>query len=195
MMASAIDIVGGEDGLKKEILLATSSASKLTGAPAEVNLSIGVDEEQSYKCAFIPVAVSLEGEFESVYAHLLPPEDIQLHAPTIKRSQPTRQVLVAAGSSIRNEWQQGQPLPLGYDRYTQTQFGNRDFMINAVLYLTDDKGWLALREKEITLRLINDQRARESRIMAQVVSIVVPLLLLALTGGIVLIIRKKKYIR
>ena len=195
MMASAIDIVGGEDGLKKEILLATSSASKLTGAPAEVNLSIGVDEEQSYKYAFIPVAVSLEGEFESVYAHLLPPEDIQLHAPTIKRSQPTRQVLVAAGSSIRNEWQQGQPLPLGYDRYTQTQFGNRDFMINAVLYLTDDEGWLALREKEITLRLINDQRARESRIMAQVVSIVVPLLLLALTGGIVLIIRKKKYIR
>lgn len=195
MMASAIDIVGGEDGLKKEILLATSSASKLTGAPAEVNLSIGVDEEQSYKYAFIPVAVSLEGEFESVYAHLLPPEDIQLHAPTIKRSQPTRQVLVAAGSSIRNEWQQGQPLPLGYDRYTQTQFGNRDFMINAVLYLTDDEGWLALREKEITLRLINDQRARESRIMAQVVSIVVPLLLLALTGGIVLIIRQKKYIR
>lgn len=195
MMASAIDIVGGEDGLKKEILLATSSASKLTGAPAEVNLSIGVDEEQSYKYAFIPVAVSLEGEFESVYAHLLPPEDIQLHAPTIKRSQPTRQVLVAAGSSIRNEWQQGQPLPLGYDRYTQTQFGNRDFMINVVLYLTDDEGWLALREKEITLRLINDQRARESRIMAQVVSIVVPLLLLALTGGIVLIIRKKKYIR
>lgn len=195
MMASAIDIVGGEDGLKKEILLATSSASKLTGAPAEVNLSIGVDEEQSYKYAFIPVAVSLEGEFESVYAHLLPPEDIQLHAPTIKRSQPTRQVLVAAGSSIRNEWQQGQPLPLGYDRYTQTQFGNRDFMINAVLYLTDDEGWLVLREKEITLRLINDQRARESRIMAQVVSIVVPLLLLALTGGIVLIIRKKKYIR
>ena len=194
-MASAVDLVGGEDGLKKEILLATSSASKLTGAPAEVNLSIGVDEEQSFKYAFIPVAVSLEGEFQSIYAHLLPPEGMHLHAPTIKRSKSTRQILVAAGSSIRNEWQKGQPLPLGYYRYTQTQFGNRDFMINAVLYLTDDEGWLALREKEITLRLLNDQRARQSRITAQVVSIIVPLLLLALTGGLLLILRKKKYIR
>jgi ABC-2 type transport system permease protein len=120
---------------------------------------------------------------------------MHLHAPTIKRSKSTRQILVAAGSSIRNEWQKGQPLPLGYDRYTQTQFGNRDFMINAVLYLTDDEGWLALREKEITLRLLNDQRARQSRITAQVVSIIVPLLLLALTGGLLLILRKKKYIR
>ena len=84
---------------------------------------------------------------------------------------------------------------MGYDRYTGTQFGNRDFMVNAVLYLTDDTGWMSLRQKEITLRLLNDQRAREQRIAAQVVSIVVPLLLLAMVGGIVLIIRKRRYIR
>lgn len=192
-MASAIDIVGGEDGIKKEILLATSSASKLTRTPAEINLGLGVDNEQSFQHAFIPVAVSLEGEFTSIYAHLLPPDSIQQNVPLLKKSKPTRQAIVAAGSTIRNEWHQGQPLPLGYDRYTQTQFGNRDFFINILLYLIDDEGWLKLRQKEITLRLINDQRARQSIFAAQIISIIFPLFLLGLTCLIMIIFRHNKY--
>jgi gliding-associated putative ABC transporter substrate-binding component GldG len=192
-MASAVDMVGGEDGLKKEVLLATSSASKLTGVPAKVDLSLGVDDEQSFAYAFIPVAVSVEGSFPSLYAHQMPPEELELHAPLLKQSKVTKQIVVAAGSTIRNEWQQGNPLPLGYDRYTQMQMGNRDFMVNAVLYLADDQGWMQLRQKTFTLRLINDQRARQARVQAQVVSIAIPLAMLALVGGIVILVRRKKY--
>ena len=137
----------------------------------------------------------MEGIFPSLYAHLLPPEEVTQHAPLLRESQPTKQILVAAGSTIRNEWQQGQPLPLGYDRYTQMQFGNRDFMVNAVLYLTDEEGWMQLREKEFTLRLINDQRAQQARIFAQFISIVIPLAILVIAGGIVIAIRRKKYTR
>lgn len=192
-MASCIDFVGGEDGLQKTTLLATSSNSKLTGTPATVDLSLFNGTESEFQYAFVPVAASIEGVFPSLYAHLLPPEDLQLHAPLRKTSEPTKQIVVAAGSTIRNEWQQGQPLPLGYDRYTQTQFGNRDFMVNAVLYLTDDTGWMALRQKQITLHLLNDQRAREERITAQVVSIIMPLTILAIIGIAVIGIRKKRY--
>ena len=193
-MASAIDIVGEDDGIRKEVLLATSSASRLTSAPAKVDLSMGSDSE-GFNQAFVPVAVSLEGVFPSIYAHLLPPEEVTLTTPLLRESKPTRQIVVAAGSTIRNDWQQGQPLPLGYDRYTQMQFGNRDFMVNAVLHLTDDQGWLQLRQKEFTLRLINDQRARQTRITAQVISIVIPLALLAIVGGAVLILRRKRYVK
>ena len=192
-MASAIEFVGGEDGLKKTTLLATSSNSKLTTTPAKVDLSLFNGAEQDFQYAFIPVAASIEGVFTSLFAHLLPPEDVELHAPLRKQSETTKQVVVAAGSTIRNEWQQGQPLPLGYDRYTQTQFGNRDFMVNAVLYLTDDTGWMSLRQKQITLRLINDQRAREARITAQVISIIIPLLILSLVGIGFTIVRRQKY--
>ena len=193
-MASAIDIVGEDDGIRKEVLLATSSASRLTRAPAKVDLSMGSDSE-GFNQAFVPVAVSLEGVFPSIYAHLLPPEEVTLTTPLLRESKPTRQIVVAAGSTIRNDWQQGQPLPLGYDRYTQMQFGNRDFMVNAVLHLTDDQGWLQLRQKEFTLRLINDQRARQTRIAAQVISIVIPLALLAIVGGAMLILRRKRYVK
>ena len=194
-MASAVELVGGEDGIRKEVLLATSSASKLTAVPAQVNLSMGVDDEQSYQYAYIPVAVSLEGEFSSLYAHLGAPESIVASAPTRKASVPTRQIVVAAGSAIRNEWQQNQPLPLGYDRYTKTQFGNRDFMLNAVLYLTDNEGWLQLRQKEITLRLLNDKRAQTARIQAQVISMVIPLAILGLLGGVIVLMKKRKYVK
>ena len=194
-MASAVELVGGEDGIRKEVLLATSSASKLTAVPAQVNLSMGVDNEQSYQYAYIPVAVSLEGEFSSLYAHLGAPESIVASAPTRKASVRTRQIVVAAGSAIRNEWQQNQPLPLGYDRYTKTQFGNRDFMLNAVLYLTDNEGWLQLRQKEITLRLLNDKRAQTARIQAQVMSMVIPLAILGLLGGVIVLMKKRKYVK
>jgi ABC-2 type transport system permease protein len=194
-MVSAVELVGGEDGIRKEVLLATSSASKITPVPAQVNLSMGVDDEHSYQYAFIPVAVSLEGEFSSLYAHLGAPESIVASAPTRKVSVPTRQIVVAAGSAIRNDWQHNQPLPLGYDRYTKTQFGNRDFMLNAVLYLTDNEGWLELRQKEITLRLINDQRAQKTRVKAQVMSMVIPLVILALLGIVVVAMKKQKYVK
>jgi ABC-2 type transport system permease protein len=194
-MASAVDLVGEEDGLHKEILLATSTASKMTAAPARVDLSLGVDDEQSFKYAFIPVAVSIEGSFQSLYAYQLPPEGIEQNASVKKQSKATKQIIVASGSIIRNEVQQGQPMPLGFDRYTNMQFGNRDFMINAVLYLTDDQGWMQLRKKDFSLRLINDQRAQQTHIMAQIISIVIPLALLALVGGIVAIIRRKQNIK
>lgn len=194
-MASCIDFVGGEDGIRKETLLATSSNSKITSTPAEVDLSLFEGSESAFQYAFIPVAASLEGVFPSLYAHLLPPEDVILHAPLRKQSEQTKQIVVAAGSTIRNEWQQGQPLPLGYDRYTQTQFGNRDFMVNAVLYLTDDTGWMALRQKQVTLRLLNDQRAREQRIGAQIVSIILPLIVLAAVAIVVIVVRRKRYMK
>lgn len=192
-MASTIEFVGGEDGIQKEVLLATSSNSRITGTPAQVDLGFDDANPEDYRYAYVPVAASMEGVFPSLFAHLLPPEEVVMHSPMRKHSEKTKQIVVASGSIIRNEWQQGQPLPLGYDRYTGTQFGNRDFMVNAVLYLADNTGWMGLRQKELTLRLINDQRAREKRITAQIVSIVAPLLLLVLIAGGVILIRKRRY--
>jgi hypothetical protein len=68
-------------------------------------------------------------------------------------------------------------------------------MLNAVLYLTDNEGWLELRQKEITLRLINDQRAQKMRIRAQVMSMVIPLAILGLLGGVIVVMKKRKYVK
>ena len=194
-MASSVEVVGENDGIRKEVLLATSTASKITSVPASVDLSLGVGDETSFQYAYIPIAVSLEGEFSSLYAYLGAPDSIKTNSSLLKKSVRTRQIVVAAGSVIRNEWQQNRPLPLGYDRYTQTQFGNGDFMLNAVLYLTDDEGWMQLRQKEVSLRLINDKRAQKARVKAQVVSIVIPLVLLLVVGSAIVVIKRRKNIK
>ena len=68
-------------------------------------------------------------------------------------------------------------------------------MLNAVLYLTDNEGWLQLRQKEITLRLLNDKRAQTARIQAQVISMVIPLAILGLLGGVIVLMKKRKYVK
>jgi hypothetical protein len=74
------------------------------------------------------------------------------------------------------------------------QFGNRDFAVNAVLDLADDNGLIALREKNITLRLLNDRRAHELRGAIQAISVATPLLLIGLLALSVGLIRRKRYI-
>lgn len=189
---SHVDAVGN-DSIQKEILLATSTASRVIGTPTEVDLGDINPDMSLFQWQFVPVSVALSGSFTSAFHHRMPPEGMSAHEQQ-SHSVPTKQIVVASGSVIRNEWQQG-PLPVGYDRYSGMVFGNRDFLTNAVLYLADDDGLIMLRQKSIALRLLNDRRAHEKRYIIQVVSIISPIALLALTGCFVMLIRKRKYIR
>ena len=190
---SPIDAVGGEDGIEKRVLLATSTASRVTATPGEVNLSDMNPDVKSFVYQYVPVAVSMEGVFASAYAHRMVPEGVLTNEGILKTGVKTRQVVIASGSVLLNEVQKNQALPMGYDRYSGMQFSNRDFITNAVLWLTDSEGLISLREKSVALQLLNDQRAHEKRAQVQAVSVSLPILILALIGGIVFVIRKRKY--
>lgn len=190
---SPIDAVGGEDGIDKRVLLATSTATKVTGTPAEVDLSDVNPDAADFKYQYVPVAVSLEGVFPSAYAHRMMPDGVESDEDIRKQSVKTRQVVIGCGNLLSNDLQKGQALPMGYDRYSGMQFSNRDLAVNAVLWLTDTDGLIALREKNVALRLLNDKRAHDERLQVQLVSTISPVAILALIGGIVWIIRKKKY--
>lgn len=188
-----IDAVGGEDGIEKRILLATSTASRVTATPGEVNLSDVNPDLNTFQYQYIPVAVSLEGKFNSAYAHRIIPEGVESDEPIRKSSVKTRQVVIGSGSILLNETQRSQPLPMGYDRYSGMQFSNRDLAVNTLLWMTDSEGLISLREKTVTMRLINDRRAHEQRTQIQLISTISPVALLALIGGLVYVIRKRKF--
>ena len=190
---SPIDAVGGADGIEKRVLLATSTASCLTATPGEVDLNDLNPDMTLFKYQYVPVAVSLEGAFCSAFAHRMVPEGIETDEPIRKSGVKTRQVVIGSGSVLVNEIQKGQALPMGYDRYSGIQFSNRDFVVNAILWLTDSEGLISLREKSVALRLLNDHRAHEQRTKVQLISTISPVAILALIGGIVYIIRKRKY--
>ena len=190
---SPIDAVGGEDGIEKRILLATSTASRVTAAPGEVDLNDMNPDIQTFVYQYVPVAVSMEGSFPSAFAHRMVPEGVDSDEPILKSSPRTRQIVIGSGSILLNETQRGQALPMGYDRYSQMQFSNRDFAVNALLWLTDSEGLIGLREKTVALRLINDKRAHDERAKVQAISTISPVAILALIGGIVFVARKRRY--
>ena len=190
---SPIDAVGGEDGIEKRVLLATSTASRVTATPGEVDLNDLNPDMAAFQYQYVPVAVSMEGVFPSAFAHRMIPEGIESDEPIRKTSAKTRQVVIGSGSILLNETQKGQVLPMGYDRYSGMQFSNRDFAANAMLWLTDSEGLISLREKSIALRLLNDKRAHEERQQVQAISTILPVAILAIIGGIVFVIRKRKY--
>lgn len=190
---SCLDMVGENENLRRDVLLATSNATHIISAPAAINVEEIELTPDYFNLAYVPVAVALDGVFPSLFAHRLMPQNITNAPAKLKESVPTKQIVMASGSFISNDIQDGQPLPVGYDRYTQTQFGNRDFFINALLYLTDDQGWINLRNKQLKIRLINKNIATNMRLPLQLINVGLPLLFLAIFGVVFFVIRRRVY--
>ncbi len=197
--ASSIDFVGEDLPVKKEILLVTSNSTHIQTTPSLVSMDIINVEKSGYffNTGNALVAASLDGIFPSVFTNRMIPEGVQTKEKTLTESKPTKMIVVADGSIIRNDVQgygeNTNIIPLGFDRYMNQQFGNKDFILNAVNYLTDDEGWMSLRSREIKLRLLNKPAIIGLRKFWQVSNVLLPLVFLGLFGVISYFVRKKRY--
>lgn len=194
--ASSIDTVG-TTGIRKTVLLKSSRYTKLVNAPARINLAmvnIRPDENQ-FKKSFQNVAVLLEGKFESLYKNRLPPNIAKDSAIGFKDSgKAAKMIVVSDGDIIKNHIDRnGQPMPLGYDVYTQKMYGNKNFILNCINWLCDDSGLMSARARDIKLRMLNKKKLKAERLKWQVINTSLPILLVVILGIILYFIRKKKY--
>ena len=198
--ASGIEIVGDTAGVRKEVLLITSNASHVHAAPTEIDVmgAINVEPKEYFTTQYVPVAVAMEGKFESIYKHRMAPAGVKA-GKIVDKSEPTRMVVVADGDIIRNDIEQHQEglmlVPLGYDRVTRQTHGNKDFIVNTMLYLTDDEGVMQLRNRRVDLRLLNRAVVESQRDMWMWVNTLLPIVLLAVFGGVFFWNRRKKYVK
>ena len=194
---SGIDLVGDNKQVKSQLLLATSDNTHIVGAPTTIDLSqkIKPNDKAYFNAGYVPVAVAMEGNFESDFANRMIPAGLTNTSPIRRQSLNTRQIVVADGGIIRNETTEkdSTTLPLGFDRYMNQQFGNKDFIQNAVLYLADNDGWMQLRSRTLKLRLLNKRITNEDRITWELINVLVPLGLLLIFGIGYQIQRKRKY--
>jgi len=190
--ASPIDTL--KNGIKKTILLSSSPSTKVEGTPKEINLSLVNQEPElsTYTAGEQPLAVLLEGKFESVYRNRLKPFE---NDGSLETGEESAMLVVSDGDIVKNQLQQGAPLELGFDRYTGTTYGNKEFLMNSVNYLLDDSGLIKIRSKEISIAFMDLREAEEDRLYWQIVNIAAPLLLLGLFAGTFILLRRRKYIR
>jgi gliding-associated putative ABC transporter substrate-binding component GldG len=197
--ASQIDTIA-TNKVKKTFLLKTSAYTKLVNAPSFISLDEvrRTPSRNEFNKSNQPIAVLLEGQFQSVYRNR-PVKNIMPGAETSYKalSVPTKMIVVADGKLIANDVRMTQKGPmitaLGFDKYTSQTFGNKDFIVNALNYLTDESGLISLRAKEFKLRVLNKTLIREERFKWQMINIVLPVLLIIGFGLYYNYSRKKKY--
>ena len=135
------------------------------------------------------MALLLEGEFPSLFENRVTPglmDGLQQLGITFKeRSVPTRMVVISDGDFIRNSVNRetGQYNPAGFNLFENYRFANREFIINTVEYLLDEKGVLDARSRDIKLRLLDGIRAEEEKLFWQALNIAFPLFAL-IAGGL-----------
>lgn len=194
---SSIDTVEAP-GVKKTVLLASSPYSRIVNAPALIDLEILRDEPdpRMYSSGPQPVALLLEGEFNSAYLFRLPPEIEQNEDLGFrKQSRPTRMVVIADGDIAKNQFHitQKYPLPLGFDQYTGQTFGNKELLMNIMNYLCDDSGLISIRSRELKLRLLDMTKLASERPLWQTVNVLLPILLIVGFGLVKYQLRRRKY--
>jgi ABC-2 type transport system permease protein len=102
-------------------------------------------------------------------------------------------IVISDGDIIRNDVTKGNPMPLGYDKFTRTTFGNKSFIQNAVDYLCDDSGLMSVRNKVIKLRLIDPNVLEKDNQLMKVTNAALPVLLVVIFGLVKSFMRRRKY--
>jgi len=143
----------------------------------------------------VPMAVLLQGKFKSVFTNRIPlliSEDIEISFKDT--SKYTEMIIIADGNIIRNDLSSGKAYPLGIDKYTGQEFGNKDFVMNCMDYLCDDSNLISVRSRELKIRLLDKTKISNNRIMLQVGNMGIPIAIILLIGFIRGVFRKRKYI-
>ena len=192
--ANGIEVL--KNDIKKTVLLQSSPYSKLIGTPVEVNLNMVSErtEQGEFKnTGNIPMAVLLEGKFHSVYQNRVMPFPEQSFQAVGKDN---KMIVVSDGDLIRNQLDKNfQPLELGYDKWTNKLYGNKEFLMNCVNYLLDDSGLINIRSKEVNLPLLDKEKVYASYTQTQWITVGLPIVVLAIFGFIFTFLRKRKYSR
>lgn len=194
--AASIDTTA-KSGIKKTVLLRSSPYSREAAAPVRVDLDVArrPPDPKMFNTGGHAMAVLVEGSFSSVFENRPGARKDVLNYK--ERTDYNRMIVVGDGDVIRNQRKKstGEIFPLGYDRYTNQQFGNKRFILNCMDYLLDDNGIIEIRAKEIKLRLLDKGKLRSDKSFWQFVNLGVPLMALVLFALVNNMVRKRKYAR
>ncbi|GHV36350.1 gliding motility-associated ABC transporter substrate-binding protein GldG [Bacteroidia bacterium] len=191
---SSIDTI--ENNIKKTILLSTTAYSHKVNLPTYIDFSFLREniDPRSFNGNSIPVALLLEGEFESPFRDNLSHGLEKINLPTITKSTENQMIVISDGDIIKNAYNfnENYPMPLGFDNYSKQTFDNKKLILNCVNYLCDGDRFLQLRAKSLKIRLLDRQKLQQERTNWAAVNCSVPSILVLLFAMIFLIYRRHR---
>lgn len=199
---SPIELTQGVDTLRGQVLLTTSAHARALSVPRLINLEEVRQpiSPQHMNLSYVPVGITLEGRFSSLYAHrpvstIAGGQQFEFR----ERGPAARMAIIADGSIARNDVRvrgaQTQVLPLGFDRFTQQTFGNKELLSNVAFYLAGFDDLLSLRGREVRVRILNQETIVQHRQRWQILNLLLPSILLLLVGAAWQLLRWWRYAR
>ena len=188
--ASPIDTL--RNNIKKIPLLVSSLLTQKIGTPNFIELTSIADKiiETDYQSGNQLFAVLLEGNFNSAYKNRVKPFQTNFYK---EQATNNKMIVIADGDIGKNQTLKEQPFDLNKDKWTGQQFGNKDFLLNAVDYLLDDTGIIHLRNKTLQINLLDKQKTSKERLFWQFLNVVLPLIVLFVFGIVFNFLRNRKY--
>ncbi len=193
--ASTLDTIAVPN-VRKTVILHTSPYYKVYNTPKMMSLQLLNEEpiSQDYHPSQA-MGVLLEGNFKSVFLNRPVPEGITEVYDVPAKSKTTKMIVIGDGNIFTNQVSKtdNMPFPLGFDRYSKQNYGNKALLLNIADYFTDDQHLIALRNKEIKERLLDKMLLRTEKTKWQVINAIFPLFLLILFATFQHYYRKHKY--
>jgi len=201
---NSIDTIEVE-GIKKTILLSSSSNAKTIATPALISGKENSNEPESdkFKKANIPVAVLLEGKFTSLFKNRVSQaitDSLEQYGVSFMQECITdnKIIVVADGDMVLNSISKNEPLPMGVNPLTvgsqyQYQFANATFLQNCLDYLLNPSNLSEAKAKDYTLRLLDSKKVTANKTMWQLITIALPIALVILFAFIFQWLHKRKY--
>lgn len=194
--ASSLDTVKA-DGVIKTPLIFSSDYSQILPAPARVAFA-DMDQQPDvarFDLKNMPLAYLLEGEFTSLYKNRFIPDGFA--KADFKESGKGKVVVIGDGDvfQAQTNLEDGAPLALGEDQFSQTTYANKLFLKNLVQYLSDPEGIIASRTRTFQIRPLNKMKIAQQKTFWQGLNVLAPVFVLLVLGGMVWWIRNNKYTR
>jgi len=191
---SSLDTVKAA-GVKKTPLIFSSDFSKRLSAPVRVAFQDAENQPvvEEFSLKNLPMAYLLEGEFTSLFKNRFIPEGFAKEK--FKDAGNGKVVVFGDGEVFQSETnlQDGRPLVLGEDPFSQTVFANKILLRNLVQYLSDPEGIIASRTRTFQIRPLSKVKIVEEKIFWQILNVISPVAVLILLGLGVWGIRKQKF--
>lgn len=200
---STIDTLKTDTDIKKTVLLKSSKYSRSQLAPVRLTFEILKTpfDPSKFNSGNRPVAVLLEGHFESFFKNRLTP-DFQSVLDQLgvdfkeESSKDTKQLVISDADFTKNlvNNTSGVTEDIGYNKWEHRYYkGNKDFILNAVEYMLNGEHVLEARSKEIKLRLLDGIKTKSEKLKWQLINLGLPIILLIIFGIIFQFFRRRKY--
>ncbi len=199
---STIDLVKTKTNIESTILLESSEYTRLQFSPVTVNFEAlrYKPDPTKFNKGKQPLAVLLEGEFASLYENKVSDQMMdglkQIGMEYKAKSVDTKMIVVSDGDLPKNLYDPSSKnfQPLGFNRFEQHIFkGNKNFVVNCIEFLLDDKGVIEARGKDIKLRLLDKVKIEKEEGFWQFINVALPLILLSFFGFVFNYWRKRRY--